>query len=204
MKKINRHHFIQRRVLNFYQNLDKDLIVLPFDIKKAIQTIKNVKLLTYKEFSDLNKVSINEVVNYAESEDGSTHFDKKFNRYIILYNDEVINGRQRFTMAHELGHINLRHFKMMTQQKASYHSIGMSDKIIEREADWFASMVLCPFPVLRKIGVQTPKEIQEVCDISTQASIIKHEQYSEWCEFHIKSSWENDIIKLFSNYMQNY
>lgn len=59
-------------------------------------------------------------------------------RYVIVYRADGNPARLRFTLAHELGHRLLGHTGV--------------DAAEEREADCFASHLLCPEPVLRLLS----------------------------------------------------
>lgn len=58
-------------------------------------------------------------------------------RYIVIYREGGNPARQRFTLAHELGHRVLGHTG--------------GDPADEREADCFASHLLCPRPVIARL-----------------------------------------------------
>ena len=58
-------------------------------------------------------------------------------RYVVVYREGGNPARQRFTLAHELGH------------RVLGHTGGATD---EREADCFASHLLCPRPVIVRLA----------------------------------------------------
>jgi Zn-dependent peptidase ImmA (M78 family) len=180
-------------------------VSLPFNIVRTTKTLHNVRIITYRDFAKRYSLPLIDVVRGTESNDGATHYDKKANQYIILYNDETNYGRQRFTVAHELGHILLDHLvTLATHKAASNNMLNTSNIIIEKEADWFAGTILCPFPVLRKLKINSPAQIKKLCAISTQASLIKYKQYTKWCKYHRKTAWESDITRLFVTYIKNH
>lgn len=75
--------------------------------------------------------------------------------------------RQRFTAAHELGHLLLGHvgkFNLVNREPAA------TDNPIEQEANVFASRLLAPACVLWALNIHTPEEIAELCQISYQAA----------------------------------
>lgn len=199
-----RERYIQQAVLNFYKDMPTNMLQLPFDILRAVSWIPKSLIFSYREFASMHNITVETVSRYAESEDGVTHYDKCSGGHIILYNDNKPRGRQRFTVGHEVGHVLLKHLLILSISTAAQNNFyGISDIVIEQEADLFSGIVLCPFPVLKNIGVNSPSQIQKICDISTQASLIKYEQYIEWSRYHRKTAWENDITKLFSKYIQD-
>ena len=76
---------------------------------------------------------------------------------IIVYNKNIPPHRQRFTVAHELGHIALEHTSIFGDCDQ------YSKKSQEKEADAFAGELLIPSPDL-KFFLKTPKSIQEIID----------------------------------------
>ena len=82
----------------------------------------------------------------------------------IFYDDTVSNERQRFTVAHELGHIIMRHS-------------GAEDN--EAEANVFASRLLMPACVLYACEVKTADEIMSLCAVSRQAAEIRLTRLAE-------------------------
>lgn len=81
---------------------------------------------------------------------------------LILWNDEEMSpgsGIYRFSLAHELAHIVLRH-----KDGASY--------VNELEANVFAQHLLCPRPVLEVIQPRDYLEISYLCGVSRDAARI--------------------------------
>lgn len=82
----------------------------------------------------------------------------------IFYDDTVSPERQRFTIAHELGHIIMQHS-------------GAEDN--EAEANVFASRLLMPACVLYECGVTSAEEIMTLCTVSHQAAEIRLARLAE-------------------------
>ncbi|MBQ7046255.1 MAG: ImmA/IrrE family metallo-endopeptidase [Oscillospiraceae bacterium] len=81
--------------------------------------------------------------------------------------------RQRFTVAHELGHILLGHvgkYKLVNREPAP------NDDPIEQEANIFASRLLAPACVLWGCGVNNADEIASLCNISKTAAEYRMER----------------------------
>ena len=103
--------------------------------------------------------------------------------YELLYDSSVDSRRRRFTLAHELGHIVLRH--------------SAEQKWEEVEADYFASQLLAPRPVLdlyRQFGITVDAPfIAQTFGLSKSASEIATKQ-----QIHIEeTSIEGDIVLRF-------
>lgn len=93
---------------------------------------------------------------------------------VIFYNDACVIGRQRFTVAHELGHILLRHGPSVINREPS-----PTDSPIEQAANVFASRLLAPACVLWGIGAHTAEDISRLCDISLAAAQFRAERMEQ-------------------------
>ena len=94
-------------------------------------------------------------------------------RGLIFVSDRCIQTRQRFTAAHELGHILLGHvgkYQLVNREPSS------KDNTIEQEANVFASRLLAPACVLWALNARTPEEIAALCQISYQAATYRAER----------------------------
>lgn len=103
--------------------------------------------------------------NGTDGEDGySTIVDET---PVIFVRADCYRPRQRFTAAHELGHILAGHvgkYELVNREPAA------TDNPIEQEANVFASRLLAPACVLWGCGVKSAEEIRRLCDISRQAA----------------------------------
>lgn len=198
-----RYTFIQNKVLEIYQSLPE--LKFPIDIHQVINTIPNCRLMTYQTFSEINDCSIDDVITLCESTSGCTHFDIFQNRYLILYNDSTDHynnmGRQLWTCGHEIGHIKCEHMAYSIYAKLSENGFQhITDKQYESEADFFSATLLCPFPICRELNIKSAQEIQAYFGLSTEASQIRYNKYLEWQRSHRKTTWENDMKRLFRNF----
>lgn len=85
----------------------------------------------------------------------------------IFVNANAYAPRQRFTVAHELGHILLGHvgkYELVNREPSS------EDNPIEQAANIFASRLLAPACVLWGCGVRNADDIAKLCQISKQAA----------------------------------
>lgn len=92
---------------------------------------------------------------------------------VIMVSNEVFLPRQRFTAAHELGHILLGHvgkYKLVNREPSQ------NDNPIEHEANIFASRLLAPACVLWGCRVKTPEQIETLCNISHQSAEFRAER----------------------------
>ena len=116
-------------------------------------------------------------------------------KYIIFLNKDMIESRQRFTIAHEIGHIILGHHNL-----DGYNLIANSglDTDVEQEANMFARLILCPAQITRYL----PKNsdcISNLFKVSKQmAELTLKYSYIDLngMEFIEDVSYEKSILKF--------
>lgn len=86
------------------------------------------------------------------SDDLSGCFDIENGMPTIRFNPDDAWVRQRFTIAHELGHMVLGHGRAMRDNKRNYRA--SADHYKEREANTFAAELLMPREVVEWMVVQ--------------------------------------------------
>lgn len=99
-------------------------------------------------------------------------------KYYIFYRDDMIPGRIRFTVAHELGHIILGHLERETQA-ARNCGFQRDNAPNEQMANLFASRLLAPDCVLLALNVSSPYCISKLCNISLKAARIRAKQLNQ-------------------------
>lgn len=92
---------------------------------------------------------------------------------LIFYNQACSVARQRFVIAHEVGHYLLGH---VGKYELTSREPTKQDNPIEKAANIFASRLLAPACVLWGIGVRSPEEVAEVCGISLQSAAYRYER----------------------------
>lgn len=127
---------IKRKIGEVYEENADFLINVPIDVfglarKMGFRLIKASDRLKFgiekvKEFKEINKTK--DVFGY-------TFFDISKMEYVIYYDDvNAGSNKQRFSVAHEIGHIVLGHIDK-----------GIEDsEEAEDEADYFAGYLMCP------------------------------------------------------------
>lgn len=169
--------------------VDLDEIELQKDRKSKIFYIKKTaqKLATDSK-SDI-PIQINTIVKHLTATESYKIFPKsmelkeKFSGQIIksgnavgiIYNSTHSVVRQRFTFAHELGHLVLNHdLRVQTYNEL----INLKTKTpIEREANMFAAELLMPKKIVRdylkKNQVKSVKELANIFNVSEEAMWYK-------------------------------
>lgn len=114
---------------------------------------------------DVFPVRLNDIVQHysipvkeADLEiDGCARMDSEGTCF-ILYKNSVSRARQRFTVAHELGHIRLEHISF--NGDTSQHS----SKAQEQEANAFAAELLVPSADLRQFLKNRDRTLEDVTE----------------------------------------
>jgi len=135
---------------------------LPVDVAALCARCQNTKVMSFHEARHLFD-------DFEPLWDGPSRMAFAMRRALngkihnlILWNDEEMSpgsGLYRFSLAHELGHIVLRH-----SQDASY--------VAELEANCYAQHLLCPRPVLEVLQPRGYLEISYLCGVSRDAARI--------------------------------
>ena len=110
---------------------------LPVDPLMILSHCKNTRVRTYDEIAERFGFSDPAHMKwyYLNNKDAYTvRLEKNgVTLYEMIYDSHVLPARRRFTLAHELGHIVLKHSKEQWWE--------------EREADYYAAQLLAPRPV---------------------------------------------------------
>lgn len=115
------------------------------------QLIDNCRLLTYGQACFLYGFSPEQLLE--NSEFGFSILSRTGKR-IILYNETLLLGCIRFTIAHEIGHAILGHS-------------NENDPSSEKEANCFARNLLCPLPVAKILGASTINDYTELFNVTS-------------------------------------
>ena len=119
---------------------------------------------------------------------------------VIMVSDKVPLPRQRFTAAHELGHILLGHvgrYELVNREPTP------QDNPIEQAANVFASRLLAPACVLWGCGAETPEQIAALCGISYQAAQFRAERMATLRQRNkfLSSPLEREVYRQFADYI---
>lgn len=157
--------------------MDLDIKSVPINLDEIFDDLKlTIRKQSYSDFAESKGITVKFLCNYFESDLGACVYDPKTERYIIYYNDTKFNqGLNRFTIAHELGHVFLEHYSQVDSNVLLRRKMsGAKYKRLEREADCFARNLLAPVPLVKKmVELNTPMtqlELQSAFNISLQAA----------------------------------
>lgn len=118
--------------------IEQDTLELPINLNNFIRIYQqNIRIMTYSQMAARFSMTVNDYKLLVPSEFG---FTMKLNdKNYILYNEEKGYYTNRFTIAHEIGHIILKH--------------TTDDSVAKREANCFARNLLCPVPVIDSLNI---------------------------------------------------
>lgn len=125
-------------------------------------------------------------------------------QWYIVYNDKSTRQRNRFTVAHELGHIFLGH--ELEKRNQMTQTFIKSETNTEQEANIFASRLLAPACVLWSLGLRNSDEIASVCDISHTAAKFRAERMVTLYKRNrfLIAPLERAVYNNFKTFLQNF
>lgn len=144
----------------------------------------------------------------GEGEDGYVQI--KDGVPVIFLNARVtLRGRQRFTVAHELGHVLLGHvgkYSPLVNREPVLSVQGGKEDPWEQEANVFAARLLAPACVLWGCGAWEPRQIMSLCDISHQAAVFRAARMAELRErgMFLSSPLERAVYEQFLPYIESH
>lgn len=135
----------------------------------------------------------------ADGDDGVSFIEKS--KPVIMVSRNIPLARQRFTAAHELGHVLLDHvgrYKLVNREPRP------DDNPVEHAANVFASRLLAPACILWGCGAKTPEQIATLCDISYQAARFRAERMKLLYERNkfLISPLERKVYRQFADYIE--
>lgn len=179
---------------------------VPVKIGNLIRNIPYIKLVTYSSQIRKFQITYKELIVDAETKDSYAVWNRTQDRYCIYYNDiepNIVNSnRVRWNLAHELGHIILKHHAFCKQDKLFRSGLATNVyNYIEAEADYFAQLLLVPHVVLYAFKVTTEKQLKDLCQISGPAAKNRFRDYKQWIK---QINGNDDYDKPLFHYYYNF
>ena len=165
-----RYEFARRRAYQLLCQLE--ISSLPIDPWQITKQFPNINVCAWTDLRENRHVA--DPLNIdAEGADTKTHIVRGDDEYLVVYDDRVgSEQRIRWTLAHELAHIMLRH--LVDFEATALNRGGLTEQqyfTLEREADCFAANLLAPMTILQRIpSLQSKWGIMEACDLSGKAA----------------------------------
>ena len=115
--------------------------------------------------------------DFGNRYDGMLEYHKSKNRFLLFYNTKYeakappgrMHNRTRFTIGHELGHYFLNHHRAYLMRRTKPHlSRGefLTDVVVEKEADSFASSIIMPSRLARPMVNQAELTVDRIDEIA--------------------------------------
>lgn len=119
-------------------------------------------------------------------------------RTYIFFDSTLPIARQRFTIAHEIGHLILGHVGVGQATVANREPTG-TESPQERQANQFAARLLAPACVLHELGILTASAIEQACGMSRQAAEVRAKRM---LELERRGRWytsplEREVLRQF-------
>ena len=161
--------------------LEHEINKYPLDIYQIFKNIKNCEIVPYRNLMQKFKLSLDEAIRYCGSRDGSSNYDAKKNKCLIFFNNFTTNERQLWTLAHELGHLILKHHINNDKTKLFRNSLSALEyQTLEEEANFFAGLLLAHPIILNALNIKTEKKVKEICNISNNAAKFRYQYFKRW------------------------
>lgn len=176
---------------------------LPIDVMEICKAEK-ISLFTYEQGRNFIK-SLNLEEQIIENDAFSVG-------NIIFYDEKKPRQRQRFSIAHEIGHIFL-HLDNGNKATVYNRDPSTNDNPTEAEANAFAARLLAPLCVIQFLNLNSAKEIADFCDISYTAAKARFNRLCEVRKLNSKrrkdnkhgtfllSKYEREVVKQFEEYI---
>lgn len=149
---------IEEKVFLLYKELNlTKLPINPFDIAERRGYI-------IKSFSQLNKKDFSLIKT-----DAISYYNPYIKKFVIYYDDKQDRRRVRFTIMHEIGHIEMGH---------------RQESILARKvADYYAAYTLAPSPVIHYCKCEDYMDIVNKFDVSQTCADICFQRYNNWLKY---------------------
>ncbi|MCM3594179.1 ImmA/IrrE family metallo-endopeptidase [Metabacillus idriensis] len=131
-------------------------------------------LTSYSALAEMNNLSIKDVIIGFQSMDGYVTFSP-MDGYSIAYNDQIgSEGRIRFTLMHEVGHIYMKHLIDFEQTLLRRSKLNHNEyTVLEEEANVFARNALAPALVVKGLECREVKDLKEMFILSNKAADVR-------------------------------
>lgn len=166
----------EKAVSLYFRHNIKSVPLDPFEIAKASGYV-------LRPYSNLNSEAY--ALLKSKEQDGTSYFDPNQQTYVICYDDEQCIERQRFTIMHEIGHIDMGH----------KHGSQLAEVI----ANHYAGYALAPSPLIQKDNCEDFGDISVVFNISDECAYWRFNSYQNWIKYRIKKKYEKELLNYLND-----
>lgn len=137
------YEYIEESVLDTFEAAG--ISTFPINVFELCHKLK-IRVVKYSDYSS-------EFIDY--SDDAYSLYNPNKQECVIVYNNAIESARVKFSIMHEIGHIQLDHEKRK-----------LTDAEKEAEADTFAQKALAPVGLILKLGLKTDVQISTTFQVS--------------------------------------
>ena len=168
---------IEKKVVSLYtEQKIRRVPINPFEIIKK----RGYILIPFSEVSGRH---CQEYIN--EESDAFSFYSPEKKTYVIVYNSKKPMYRVRFTLMHELGHIELGH--------------RTESDLARKLADYYAGYALAPSPLIGKCSSADIISVASTFEVSYECADICCYRYYNWRQQgNVLKDYEKDLINLFN------
>ena len=174
-----RYEEIKARVVRLFQ--ETDLKAIPVDAWSLAKKL-DIELIPYSALTEEQRKAALQLC------DGGMKFRQEdasgASRQVIIYDDSVPPGRQRFSILHEIGHIVLGH--------------RQDSELADAEADFFAKFAIAPPMLVHVIKPSDYLDIAQAFGLSYECAFNSMSYYNKWLCVPGFTSYEHSLIELFT------
>ncbi len=171
-----RYREIEKKVVNLYK--ENGFYKPPIDPYEIIKN-RGYKLVPFSRVDGLTQI-------LKEDKDAFSFLDSTGTTNIV-YNDDKSYRRLRFTLMHEIGHVDLGH-----KERSA---------LAEKEANYYAGYALAPSPFIMRYASKDKDVISNVFWISPDCANRCATRYVNWILYggeHLKD-YEEELLSLSAN-----
>lgn len=169
-----RYDEIERKVVNLYK--ENNICKPPIDPFKIIEN-RGYALVPASTLDEIAQRMVGD-------RDAFSFYNPETRKFNIIYNDKKSYKRLRFTLAHEIGHIDLGHK-------------GESD-LADKEANCYASYALAPSPWIMKYANEGKSNLGRIFWITSKCAnncVRRYNNWSKYAKMHMKD-YEEELLRL--------
>lgn len=169
---------IEKKVVSLYKEFDISSVPMdPFEIARRRGYI-------VKPFSSFNKAA--RLIFLKMDLDGTNYFDPDLQTFVICYDDSNGYERIRFTLMHEIGHIDMEHRE--------------ESELARKVADYYAAYALAPSPIIDLMECEDYMDVAKAFKVSQTCADICFQRFTNWKRIPIElKPYEKALLGLFQN-----
>ena len=158
----NSNYYLYTTINNFYNRAM---------IPNIYNDYPNVAPLeTYVQKTDWKVITYDDEKLRKVSKDGCS-ISKGGQYNIFISKPEIKSKRNRFTLAHEVGHIVLNHHKLLKNNLIKFN--GKTKDIFEMQANVFAENILMPVHLVNKFRYEDIEDLSRIFEVSKSMAEVR-------------------------------